>query len=136
MSALGFDELAGMLAASPLHRLLGLELDACDTAAGTVTLGLPLRAEISRSDERIELHGGVTATLIDVAGVCAVALAVGHPVTTIDLRVDYLRMGYGERISATARAVRLGRSIGTVDAEVHDAVGTLIAVGRGKFTTS
>ena len=114
-----------MLAASPLHRLLGLELDACDAAAGTVTIGLPLRPEISRSDERIELHGGVTATLVDVAGVCAVALAVGHPVTTIDLRVDYLRMGYGERISATARAVRLGRSIGR-------RVGGAVVRGRAK----
>ena len=133
---MGFDELRAMLAASPFHRLLGLELEACDAEAGTVTIGLSLRPEISRSEGRLELHGGVTATLIDVAGVAAVALTVGHPVATIDLRVDYLRLGTGARVTATARAVRLGRSIGTVDAEVHDAAGTLIALGRGKFTTT
>ncbi len=136
MSAIGFDALAAMLAGSPLHRLLGLELDACDAEAGTVTIGLPLRPELSRSPDRLELHGGMTATLIDVAGVSAVAMTVGHPVSTIDLRVDYLRLGTGERFAATAQALRLGRTIGTVDVQVHDAAGALIAVGRGKFTTT
>lgn len=130
-----FARLAAMLDACPFHRHLGVVLDACDEAAGTVTLGLPLTPALSRDAGKVELHGGVTAALIDIAGDCAVALAVGHPVVTIDLRVDYLRMGYGERVTATARALRIGRTIGTVDVDVYDARETLIAAGRGKFTT-
>jgi uncharacterized protein (TIGR00369 family) len=128
--------LEAMVLGCPFHRWLGLELVSFDAEAGTVTIGLPLRPELSRSEERVELHGGVTAALIDIAGDYAVAVRTGHGVPTIDIRVDYLRMGRGERIEATGRAVRIGRTIGTVDVEVRDATGVVIAVGRGKYMTS
>lgn len=130
------DRLQALILGCPFHCWLGLEVDAVDMAEGSVTLGLPLRPEFSRSDATIELHGGITAALIDIAGDYAVALSLGRGVPTIDLRVDYLRMGRGERVSATARALRLGRTIGTVDVAVHDAEGALIAVGRGKYSTA
>ena len=128
--------LKALIDTCPFHRLLGIEVDRVDAESGAVTLGLPLRAETSRSPDSLQLHGGVTAALIDIAGDVAVAVVVGHPVVTIDLRVDYLRMGNGARFTATARPVRLGRTIGTVDIEVHDGEGALVAIGRGKFTTS
>ena len=131
-----FTRLEAMVRNCPFHRMLGLELDAFDADTGVVTIGLPLRLEFSRLEDSVQLHGGVTAALIDIAGDYAVAARVGHVVPTIDLRIDYLKMGYGTRISATARALRLGRSIGTVDVDVHDEGGTLIAVGRGKYATA
>ncbi|MEL6978312.1 MAG: PaaI family thioesterase [Pseudomonadota bacterium] len=130
------DTLEALVLGCPFHRFLGLELLAFDAEAGSVTLGLPLREEFSRQDGAVELHGGITAALIDIAGDYAVAVRIGRGVPTVDLRVDYLKMGRGERITAEARAVRLGRSIGTVDVEVRDAQETLIAIGRGKYSTA
>lgn len=130
------ETLQAMVLGCPFHRLLGLELDGFDAAAGEVTIGLPLREAFSRKDGEIELHGGITAALIDIAGDYAVAVSTGRGVPTIDLRIDYLKMGRGTRIAATARAVRLGRSIGTVDIEVRDETGAVIAIGRGKYSTA
>jgi len=129
-------ELEAMVRGCPFHRLLGLELEGFDAEAGEVTIGLSLREDLSRKDGEVELHGGVTAALIDIAGDYAVAVRTGRGVPTIDLRVDYLKMGRGGRIAATARAVRVGRSIGTVDIEVLDETGAVIAIGRGKYSTA
>lgn len=130
------ETLEAMVLGCPFHRLLGLELEAFDPEAGTVTLGLPLREEFSRQDGTVELHGGITAALIDIAGDYAVAVRIGRGVPTIDLRVDFLKMGRGARVTAEARALRLGRTICTVDVDVRDATGALIAVGRGKYSTA
>ena len=128
--------LAALIDGCPFHRWLGLELAGFDADAGTVTIAMTLKPEMSRSDEGVELHGGITAALIDIAGDYAVAVKIGSGVPTIDLRVDYLKMGRGTRVEAFARAVRLGRSIGTVDIEVRDETGAVIAVGRGKYSTA
>jgi len=129
-------ELEKLLHDCPFHRFLGMQLDAFDTEAGTVAISLPLREEFSRANGRVELHGGITAALIDIAGDYAVAIRISRGVPTINLRIDYLKMGRGDRIVARARAIRIGRSIGTVDIEVEDATGTLIAVGRGTYSTA
>lgn len=125
-----------MVDACPFHRLLGLEVTAVDSDQGRVSLALDLKPEFSRSDGRVELHGGVTASLIDIAGDYAVAALIGRGVPTISLRIDYLRMGRGRRVEATAVVRRAGRTIGTVDIEVFDDAGTLIALGRGTYSTA
>ena len=129
------DALEKLIHGCPFHRFLDLELVDYESESGSVTIALPLREEFSRSDDSVELHGGITATLIDIAGDYAVAVKTGFGVPTINLRVDYLKMGRGTKITAHARAVRIGRSIGTVDIEVEDATGALVAVGRGTYST-
>jgi uncharacterized protein (TIGR00369 family) len=52
---------------------------------------------------------------------------------TIDLRVDYLAAARGD-LTARGRLLRLGRTIGRADAEIIDASGKLVAVGRGVFS--
>lgn len=131
-----FARLADIVRGCPFHRLLGLELEAYDPQTKAVTIAMPLKEEFSRLDDKTELHGGVTAALIDIAGDFAVIAHVGHAVPTIDLRIDYLRMGYGTRLTATGRSLRVGRTIATVDVDVRDEAGTVIAVGRGKYSTA
>ena len=83
-----------------------------------------------------QYHGGVIATLIDVAGDFALALIVGGPVPTINLRVDYLRPATRTNLTATARVRRAGRTVGVVDVDVHDDNGKLVAVGRGCYSAT
>ena len=129
------DELENMINGCPFHRFLNMDLINFDETAGTVSIGLNLRPEFSRSEDSVELHGGITAALIDIAGDYAVALKTGVGVPTINLRVDYLKMGRGQRIVANATAIRVGRSIGTVDIEVIDASDAVIALGRGTYSS-
>lgn len=81
------------------------------------------------------LHGGAIGSLLDIAGDYAIALRLGRGVPTIDMRVDYLKVAGRETLTATARIVRLGRSIGVADAEVANERGEIIAVGRIAYST-
>jgi uncharacterized protein (TIGR00369 family) len=130
------DEFEKMVLACPFHRFLGLTLEEMSEEEGRVTLSATMREEFSRSDQVAELHGGVIASLIDIAGDYAVALKVGRGVPTINLRVDYLRPGRGSKAVATASVVRCGRTIATVDIEVSDESGTLFAIGRGTYSSA
>ena len=129
-------QLEAMIAGCPFHRQLGIALEDFDAAAGSLTLSLTAQKAFSRDDERVELHGGVIATLIDIAGDYAVALRVGQGVPTISLHVDYLRFARGTKAVATARLVKCGRSIAVVDIEVSDETGALIAVGRASYSSA
>ena len=118
----------------PFHAWLGVELVEGDGAAGTATVRLPFKAEFQRSPDSAQIHGGVIAALADIAGDYALAVSLGGGVPTIDLRIDYLRPAEGE-LTAIARTVKKGRTIGIVDVEIKDAAGRLIAVGRGAYST-
>lgn len=52
---------------------------------------------------------------------------------TIDLRIDYLRPGRGTRFSASAMLLRSGNKVAVVRSELHNELGTLIAVGTGTY---
>lgn len=128
-------DLQAMVDGCPLHRLLGLTVEEFDSELGEVTLSLTARSDFSRDDDKVELHGGVIASLIDIAGDYAVSLKVGHGVPTINLHVDYLRFARGTKAVARARLIKCGRSIAVADIEACDETGTLIAVGRGTYSS-
>ena len=123
------------LAAGPFHEFLGMELAGSDPERGEVTIRLPFRRSFGRLPDGDQIHGGVLSALIDIAGDFALILVLGHGVPTINLRVDYLRPAAGD-LTATARVVRAGRTVGVVDIELKDAAGRLIAVGRGCYGTA
>ena len=132
--SLSVDELQAALDEPPYQRFLGLRAVSIDADAGSVVIALPFKRELCRSAERPEIHGGVTAALIDIAGDYAVvAKQGGLGVPTIDLRVDYLRMAVETELTATATAVKVGRTLGVVDVKVTDDEGRAIAVGRGTY---
>jgi uncharacterized protein (TIGR00369 family) len=127
--------LRASLAAPPFHQWLRPELRDLDAESGRVTIALPLRTEFRRDSSRPEIHGGVIAALVDIAGHAAIAAKVHHGVPTVDLRIDYLRVAAGTELMATADLVRLGRTLGIVDIRVTDDQGKLVAMGRGLFST-
>lgn len=128
-------EIQAIINDCPFHRFLDMEVVSADEERGEVVLKLPFRPEFSRSSEVAQLHGGITAAFIDIAGDYAVAARIGRGVPTINLRIDYLRMAEETALTARASAVRIGRSIGVIDIEVRDDGDRLIAVGRGSYST-
>ena len=75
------------------------------------------------------------AALLDTAADYAIAAQLGHGVPTIDMRVDFLKAVGREPLVATARVVKLGRSVAIADAEARNDQGELVAVGRVLFST-
>ncbi len=123
------------LAAPPFHQWLRPELVGHEPESGKTTVRLRSRPEFRRDPDSPAIHGGVLATLIDIAGHTAVAARLGHGVPTIDLRIDYLRMAGGDVLLAEAQPLRIGRSIAVVDISITDDQSRLVACGRGAYST-
>ena len=131
----GFAELVTWLAESPFHKLLGLKLESVDAGAKTVVLRCVFGPNVERAPGTGQYHGGVIASLIDIAGDFALIAVLGHGVPTINFRVDYLRPAANGDLLALARVLKAGRTVGVVDIEVTDSGGRLVAVGRGCYGT-
>jgi uncharacterized protein (TIGR00369 family) len=77
-------------------------------------------------------HGGLIATLLDIAMGTAARLAAGAPVMTLDMHVAFLGVGAGA-LTAEGRVIRAGRSILFTEAEARSANGRLVAKASGVF---
>lgn len=120
----------------PFNKFLGVK--ALHIGGDGVTLELPFRDEFIGDPMRPALHGGVMSTIADVVGGIAVWCKVQDArarVSTIDMRIDYLRPGRLEAVRAEGRVVRLGNRVGVTDMRVFhpsDAEHT-IATGKGVY---
>lgn len=123
------------LAHPPFHAVLRPEAVSADPDTGTVVIRLPYQPSFGRAASSGDVHGGVVAALIDLAGHAAVAVQIGRMAPTIDLRIDYLRPAPAQDLYATARTLKVGRAVARVDIEVRDADGKLAAAGRGAFSS-
>ncbi|HYR38886.1 MAG TPA: PaaI family thioesterase [Methylomirabilota bacterium] len=120
--------------ASPFISFLGLRVVSLEYGTGSLTVTMPMRAEIERRAGTRQFHGGPIAAFIDIVGDFAVGMAVGGGVPTINLRIDYVRPAMGSMLTATARVRRSGRTVALVDVDVHDEQQSLVAVGRGTYS--
>ena len=113
---------------SPHNSWLGLRF----TSAGPegIVAETGWREDFISAPERAAVHGGVLAGFVDSGAVFAVMAASGKMAATVDLRVDYHAIPTSAAMRITARVIRLGRTLATADASVHDAKGRLVASGR------
>lgn len=109
----------------PYYRLLGVRTEAGEPA-GHSKLLLDSRADLENSHG--DVHGGVIASLLDAAMGVAVrsALKRGEGATTVSLTVNYVAPGRGT-LTAHGRVVRAGRTLASVEADVKDATGAIVA---------
>ncbi len=101
-----------MLERIPFNRVLGIDILALEP--GRAVLAVPYRPELVGDPVRPALHGGVISALADTCGGCAVwsMIGEGDRVSTIDLRVDYLRPGRLEDLHAAGEVQRVGNRVG------------------------
>ena len=125
------EELAERVVVAPFHQWLGLELTNMDEKG--IELTVPWREEFVVNVELGYTHGGILATLIDVAADYAIAAKLGRPVPTIDMRVDYHRPAFQGNLIVKAQALKLGGNFCTGEAQVYDEKGKLLASGRGVY---
>ena len=106
---------------------------------GRAVAEVPFREELVGHPHRRVLHGGVLSAVADATGELALWSVVGGddlPLSTIDLRVDYLRPGKPEAIVVEAVILRAGRAVGVVDMKLfqRSAAADLIASARGAYS--
>lgn len=124
-----------MLESSPFHHCLGLSIEALDEKEQTLVMRLRFNEDISRATGTGQHHGGVIASLIDIAGDFALIWQLGHGVPTINFRTDYLRPAINTDLLAHARVRRIGRTVSVCDIDVFSEEGKLLAIGRGTYAT-
>src|SRR5258708_35849407 len=99
---------------------MGLSVEAVGLGEKKVTVRSIYGPNVERSAGTGQYHGGVIASLIDIAGDFALIAVLGYGVPTINFRVDYLRPATNTDLLAQARVRRAGRTIGLVDIHVTD----------------
>jgi uncharacterized protein (TIGR00369 family) len=121
----------------PFNAFLGIDLDVLEE--GHALLSLPFRPEFIGDSMRSPpaLHGGLTATLLDTAGGAAVwtTVQLQDRVSTIDMRVDYLRPGRSELLLAEATVIRTGNRVGVTTMRAYHPTtpNETIAEARGVY---
>jgi uncharacterized protein (TIGR00369 family) len=90
-----------------------------------VTVGCPIRKELLNFAG--VLHGGVIATLADVAVGQSLMLR-GHRTTTVELKINYLRPITGSKVTARSHLLRIGKTLSTARVDVFDDKKNLAAV--------
>src|SRR5229473_5844878 len=75
------------------------------------------------------LHGGVYCDLADAAMGYAYAatLGEGETFTTVELKINFLRAVRTARLTAEARVIKAGSTLGYIECDVKDQTGRLVA---------
>jgi uncharacterized protein (TIGR00369 family) len=130
----------------PFDRLLGVKVTRLSLTE--VQVRIDMREELIGNFIRRILHGGVISSVLDLTGglVAAVDLLkhIEHQppdevkkrlmrMGTIDLRVDYLRVGEGEYFLASGTVLRRGNRVAVVRTELSNDKNLLIAAGTGTY---
>jgi uncharacterized protein (TIGR00369 family) len=136
MSELKFtvQSLEERLAVGPFNRWLGFKV--LHMSQDSLELKATWREDWVVNPDRRYTHGGILAAIIDVAADYAIAIHLGRPVPTIDIRVDYHKAAMPGDLVAKAKVIRHGSQYSTAEAFVYDTQGALVASGRGTYFTA
>jgi uncharacterized protein (TIGR00369 family) len=119
----------------PFNAHLGMKVDLVE--AGRCALRIPFHDWMVGDPFRPALHGGVISTLADAAGGLAVfsTLEQTSGVSTVDLRIDYLRPGLLEDLICEAHVIRAGNRVAVTTMRVLQGADRsyLAAEGRGVY---
>lgn len=117
----------------PMHKFLGLKIEILEK--NFVRVSVPFRKELVGDFRNNRWHGGVIATVMDsVGGVIGAThfTSLEDKISTIDLRIDYLRGAEPEAIMVEGKIIRFGNRIlvARMKAFQND---ELIAEGKGVY---
>ncbi|MBB6680495.1 hotdog fold thioesterase [Aequorivita sp. 609] len=117
----------------PMHKFLGLKIDLLEK--NFVRISVPFRKELVGDFRNNRWHGGVIATVMDSVGGVIGAMhftSLQDKISTIDLRVDYLRGAEPEAIMVEGKIIRFGNRILVARMKAFQNE-KLIAEGKGVY---
>jgi uncharacterized protein (TIGR00369 family) len=127
----------------PFNKVLGLTVESISYER--VRVSFQMWKELMGHYKRGMLHGGVISSVIDVTGGLSAFMGVQQKmpdetpearierfgrVSTIDVRVDFLRPGIGKWFVAEAYTLRTGNKVAVTRIELNNDQNDLIAVVR------
>lgn len=140
------EKIKGFYEQIPFNRLLGIHLS--HISEDKVAFKCHYQKDFVGNYVLGILHGGVIATVLDVAGGAMAFLGIYQKIRTepeaeqakrlskigtIDLRVDYLRPGRGLWFEAEASLIRTGNKVSVARMSMQNDQAELIAVGTATY---
>jgi uncharacterized protein (TIGR00369 family) len=118
--------LDGSVPPPPIARLIGFQPLSVEPGRAAFELVTDLERHANPMGT---LHGGILCDLADAAMGFAYASLLEHDetFTTLELKINFLRPVWQTRLTATARVVQRGRTVGLVECDVMDAQDRLVA---------
>ena len=117
----------------PIHKYLGMKVDTIEE--DFIRVIVPFRSDFVGDIRKNRWHGGIIAMIMDAVG-GAIGIAnfqsPADKLSTIDLRIDYLRGAEAEPLTFEGRLVRMGNRIMVIKIEAFQ-LDTLIAEGKGVY---
>ena len=121
----GEKAMRGELPPPPIARLLGFVVKSIEPGHAVFEMEVDER----HHNPMGTLHGGVYCDLADAAMGFAYAatLGEGETFTTVELKINFLRAVRKAKLTAEARVVRAGNTLGYIECDVKDQTGRLVA---------
>lgn len=123
-----------IIQSAQFHKFMQMELIDADSESGEITLKLAYDEKYTLFPEPGSYHGGIIASLLDVAGTMACTLITESPTPTANMRVDYIKSPRKCDLYARTSVHHIGRNLATVDVDLRDESGQLYAVARGNWS--
>jgi len=132
----------------PFNKVLGINIETLDYETSQAVTSFKMTKELIGNSIAGILHGGVTASVIDLTGglsalISCVKLNEDKPIdvikkkvtasATIDMRVDYLRPGKGRSFKCKSRIIRAGSRIVVAKIDLYNEIKTRIATGTATY---
>ncbi|MCD4718680.1 MAG: thioesterase family protein [Desulfobacula sp.] len=132
----------------PFNKVLGIDIDLLDYKTGNAVTSFNMTKDLIGNPTIGILHGGVTASVIDLTGGLSALLScakfhegksldvIGKKLAssaTIDMRVDYLRPGKGHSFQCKSRIIRAGSRIVVTKIDLYNEKEIRIATGTATY---
>ncbi|EDP98016.1 hotdog fold thioesterase [Kordia algicida OT-1] len=117
----------------PIHKHFGLKVDTVEK--DFIRVRVPFRKDLVGDIRTNHWHGGIIATILDsVGGAIGIANfnSAEDKLSTIDLRVDYLRFADGKDLIFEGKLVRMGNRIMVTKMKAFQE-DVLVAEGKGVY---
>ncbi|MGG0250827.1 PaaI family thioesterase [Peribacillus frigoritolerans] len=110
----------------PIARLIGAELVSVEE--GKAVFELQCNTE-KHANPMGTIHGGILCDIADMAmGVAfASTLETNETFTTVELKINYLKPVWNEKVIAKGEVMKRGNTIGLIKCDVFDEGGSLVA---------
>lgn len=132
-NALTVADIQERISRSKYHQLFQPKVLEVDNDAATLKLQVSMCETFERQPDTGHWHGGVLASLVDIAGCYALMLVAGGPMLTLNFSTDFLRLAVSDQLIATATVRRVGRTVGFVDVDIADDQGAVVVTGRACY---
>ncbi len=109
----------------PIAQLIGFTLTAVEPGRAVIEF----EAGPQHANPMGTLHGGVLCDIADAAMGMAYAATLdqGETFTTLELKINFLKLVRTGKLTATGRVVKAGRTVGLVECDIVDDKDRLVA---------